>query len=179
MQTKALSLAVGAVLLSTAAVSAATVTDNLNVRSGPGIGHSVIGWMPAGSAVRVLKCGHSWCRVAWMGTKGYSSRQFISSGGPIYAAAPTAGVVAYNAGYPAGYYGGYANRSYVTGRATLLPRYYGAYTAGYSGGYDSGYGSYAAAYPASSYGGYANYSYVTGRPTLLPRYYNTNWGYRW
>ena len=42
MQTKALSLTVGALLLSTGAVSAATVTDNLNVRSGPGIGYSVL-----------------------------------------------------------------------------------------------------------------------------------------
>src|SRR3974377_1995204 len=114
MQTKALSLAVGAVLLSTAAVSPATVTDNLNVRSGPGIGHSVIGWMPAGSALRVLKCGPSWWRVAWMGTTGFARRKSISSGGPIYAAAPTAS-----------YYGGYTNYSYVTGRPTLLPRYYG------------------------------------------------------
>src|SRR3974390_2265807 len=31
---------------------------------------------------------------------------------------------AYTAGYPASYYAGYANRSYVTGRPTLLPRYY-------------------------------------------------------
>jgi hypothetical protein len=30
-------------------------------------------------------------------------------------------------GYPVGYYGGYANRSYVTGRPTLIPRYYGGY----------------------------------------------------
>jgi hypothetical protein len=41
-------------------------------------------------------------------------------------------------GYPVGYYGGYANRSYVTGRPTLFPRYYfGAYAAsGYYGGYE-------------------------------------------
>ena len=33
---------------------------------------------------------------------------------------------AYASGYPAGYYGGvYANRSYITGRPTLFPRYYG------------------------------------------------------
>jgi hypothetical protein len=56
------------------------------------------------------------------------------------------------------YYGGYANRSYVTGRPTLFPRYYGGTYAG--GGYPVGY-----------YGGYANRSYVTGRPTLIPRYY--------
>jgi hypothetical protein len=62
-------------------------------------------------------------------------------------------------GYPGGYYGGgYANRSYVTGRPTLFPRYYG--------------GTYAAeAYPAGYNGVYANRSYVTGRPTLIPRYY--------
>jgi len=57
--------------------------------------------------------------------------------------------------YP-GYYGDYAHRSYVTGRPTLFPRYYGAYAAG-------GYPGY--------YGGYAHRSYVTGRPTLFPRYY--------
>src|SRR6516165_3572816 len=28
-------------------------------------------------------------------------------------------------GYPGGYYDGYAHRSYVTGRPTLFPRYYG------------------------------------------------------
>ena len=77
-------------------------------------------------------------------------------------------------GYPGGYYGGgYANRSYITGRPTLIPRYYG------------GYDSYAAVgYPASDYGtyggyyggGYANRSYITGRPTLIPRYYG---GWNW
>jgi len=110
MQTKALSLAVGALLLSTGAISAATVTDNLNVRSGPGIGYSVIGWMPAGSDIRVLNCGPSWCRVASMGTAGYASRQFISRGGPIYAASPAAGVVAPGYGYGYGY--GYAWRPF-------------------------------------------------------------------
>ena len=65
MQKKAFSFAVGALLLSARAVSAATVTDNLNVRSGPGISFNVIGAMPAGSDVRVLNCGRSCCRVAW------------------------------------------------------------------------------------------------------------------
>jgi len=95
MQTKAFSLAMCALLLSAGAVSAATVTDNLNVRSGPGFGYSVIGWMPAGSAIRVLSCGPSWCRVAWNGTAGYTGREFISRvSGPVYAASPAAGVVA-------------------------------------------------------------------------------------
>jgi len=73
--------------------------------------------------------------------------------------------------YPYGaYYGGYANRSYVTGRRTLIPRYYGAYAAAYPGGY---YGVYPALADRSygAYGSYANRSYVTGRRTLIPRYY--------
>ena len=71
MQTKAFSLAVGALLLSAGAASATTVTD------------------------RVLSCGPSWCRVAWNGTAGYTGREFISRvSGPVYAASPAAGVVA-------------------------------------------------------------------------------------
>lgn len=75
----------------------------------------------------------------------------------------------YYGGYPGGYYGAYANRSYVTGRPTLVPRYYGgSYAAGtYPTDY---YGSY------GYYGGYSNRSYVTGRPTLIPRYYG---GWNW
>lgn len=104
MTTKPFSLAVGALLLSAGVVSAATVTDNLNLRSGPGTSYSVIGWVPVGSDISVLSCGRSWCRVmVWSGSEAYASRKFISSGGPVYAAEPTAGV-----GAP-GYYGyGYA-----------------------------------------------------------------------
>ena len=47
MQAKAFSLAAGAVLFSAGVISAATVTDNLNLRSGPGIDYSIIGAMPA------------------------------------------------------------------------------------------------------------------------------------
>ena len=67
-------------------------------------------------------------------------------------------------GYPSEY-GGYAHRSYVTGRPTLVPRYYGGYGTG------DNYGAYAAYGYPSGYGGYAHRSYVTGRPTLIPRYY--------
>jgi hypothetical protein len=88
----------------------------------------------------------------------------------------------------------YANRSYVTGRPTLIPRTYGGYAAGNyycSYGVGCGYGAenYYASYiapgfPASFYGEYGGYSdgyysryygryvnrsYVTGRPTLVPR----------
>src|SRR6516164_1028802 len=97
--------------------------------------------------------------------------------GAYYGGYGTGGYYGTYGGYPGGYYGGYANngvyanRSYVTGRPTLVPRYYG-------GGYPGGYGAYAASgYPGGYYGGYANNgvyanrSYVTGRPTLIPRRY--------
>ena len=103
MQKKTFSLAAAAVLLSAGAVSAATLTDNLNLRSGPGISHNIIGAMPAGSDVRVLSCGPSWCRVVWNDTTGYASRRFISSGGPVYAASSSTAVVAPRYGYGYGY----------------------------------------------------------------------------
>ena len=99
MRKKVFSLAVGVLLLSAGAVSAATLTDNLNLRSGPGISSDIIAAMPAGSDVRVLNCGRSWCRVAFNDTTGYASRRFISSGGPVYAAASSTGVVAPAYGY--------------------------------------------------------------------------------
>ena len=101
MQKQTFSFAVGALLLSAGAVSAATLTDNLNLRSGPGLGFDVIGAMPAGSDVRVLSCGPSWCRVVWNDATGFASRRFISSGGPITAAASSTAIVA--PGYDYGY----------------------------------------------------------------------------
>jgi hypothetical protein len=59
MQKKAFSFAVGPLLLSAGAVSAATLTDNLNLRSGPGLRYDVIGAVPAGSDVRVMNCVRS------------------------------------------------------------------------------------------------------------------------
>src|SRR5262245_52292975 len=108
MQKKAFSLAVGALLLSAGAVSAATLTDNLNLRSGPGLRYDVIGAMPAGSDVRVMGCVRSWCRVAWNDQTGYANRRFISSGGPVYAAASSTAVVAPGSGSGSGYGWGYA-----------------------------------------------------------------------
>jgi Bacterial SH3 domain len=103
MQKQTFSLAVGALLLSAGAVSAATLTDNLNLRSGPGLSFDVIGAMPAGSDVRVLNCGPSWCRVVWNDTTGFASRTFISSGGPITAAASSTAIVAPRYDYGYGY----------------------------------------------------------------------------
>jgi len=115
MQTKAFSLAASALLLSAGAVSAATVTDNLNLRSGPGTSYSVIGWMPVGSDILVLSCGRSWCRVMVSnGTEAYASRKFISSSGAVYAASPAAGVVAPDNGYGNDYGYGYTQSPWTS-----------------------------------------------------------------
>lgn len=78
-----------------------------------------------------------------------------------------------------GYGGGYANRSYITGRPTLIPRHYGWHGAYAAGGYPGYYGAYAAGgypdYYGYGSGVYAHRSYVTGRPTLFPRYYGGAW----
>jgi hypothetical protein len=117
----------------------------------------------------------------------------VARGAAVVAAGAAAGAATgwgwnqpyYGGGYYGDYgYGGvYANRSYVTGRPTLIPRYYGGYGGyaagsypGYYGGYAPGgyYGAYAGGggYPGYYGGGvYANRSYVTGRPTLFPRRY--------
>jgi uncharacterized protein YraI len=81
MQLKQLALASSILLLSAGAASAAVVTDNLNLRSGPGIRYAVIDAMPAGASVRVHSCSASWCRVAWNGQEGYASRNYLARGG--------------------------------------------------------------------------------------------------
>jgi hypothetical protein len=97
----------------------------------------------------------------------YGGSPYAGAGWADYGGYGTSGYYGTYGGYPGGYYGGWVNRSYVTGRPTLFPRYYGGYGTGY-------YASYAAGgYPG---GVWANRSYVTGRPTLFPRYYG-GWGW--
>ena len=83
---KTLTLAAAALLASAAVASAAIVTNDLNLRTGPGTGYRVIDTMPSGARVRVLDCGGSWCRVSWHGITGYASASYL--GGGAYAAAP-------------------------------------------------------------------------------------------
>jgi len=87
MKLKALTIAAGVLLASAGLASAATVTNDLNLRSGPGTGYRVIETMPAGANVRVVSCGGSWCRVRWHGRVGYASASYLG-GGRAYAAPP-------------------------------------------------------------------------------------------
>lgn len=89
MNLKTLSLAAGALLISSGIAAAAVVSNDLNLRSGPGTGYRVVDTMPAGAYVNVLGCTGSWCRVNFQGRTGYASANYLDGGGRgAYAAAP-------------------------------------------------------------------------------------------
>jgi uncharacterized protein YraI len=88
MRFRTFTLAAGALLVSTGIASAATITNDLNLRSGPGTRYGVIDTMPAGAYVNVIGCSGSWCRVNWHGRVGYASASYLGGGGGYYAAAP-------------------------------------------------------------------------------------------
>ncbi len=106
MKFKTLTLAAGALMLSAGIASAATVTNDLNLRSGPGTRYGVIDTMPAGAYVNVIGCGGSWCRVDWHGRVGYASASYLGDGRGAYAAAPVYGapppVVSFGFGFGGG-----------------------------------------------------------------------------
>ena len=96
-------------------VSVAGVARRQNRRAayGYGYGAGVVGAGVAAAAVGTAAAATSpwgYYGGGYPGYYGYGSGSYYG---------------AYTSGYP-GYYGGvYANRSYVTGRPTLFPRYYG------------------------------------------------------
>jgi hypothetical protein len=135
-------------------VSVAGVARRQNRRAAYGYGAGAVGAGLAAGAIGAAA-------VAAASPYGYyGSGPYVGTGWGNYDGYGTGGYDGSYAaaGYP-GYYGGYANRSYVTGRPTLFPRYYGgAYAAsGYPGGY------------------YANRSYVTEGPTWFPRGFDGRW----
>ncbi|HVV94492.1 MAG TPA: SH3 domain-containing protein [Hyphomicrobiales bacterium] len=67
----------------------ATVTTDLNLRSGPGTGYGVVATMPAGSRVDVQAClGNGWCQLGFAGTSGYASGNYLAGGRAGPAPAP-------------------------------------------------------------------------------------------
>ncbi|CAA0098885.1 Uncharacterised protein [Starkeya nomas] len=83
---KSLALAAGLLVAGSvmSAASAAVVTGNVNVRSGPGTNYRVIGSLPAGARVDVGGCRGNWCRVAG----GWVSASFLSGGGTSVVVSP-------------------------------------------------------------------------------------------
>src|SRR3569623_155802 len=109
MKLKTAGLAFAAFIASAGIASAATVTNDLNLRSGPGTGYRVVDTMPAGAYVDVIGCGGSWCRGNWRGAVGYASASYLAGGGgggavyvaePVYVAPPP--VVSFGVGFGSG-----------------------------------------------------------------------------
>lgn len=68
----------GALLTASAANAAPGVaTGDVNMRSGPGTGYSVITTIPAGAPLEIYGCS-SWCQVGYAGTQGYVSGNYVS-----------------------------------------------------------------------------------------------------
>ena len=59
----------------------AYVTGNINVRSGPGTGYSVIDTVRRGQRVDVEYCRGSWCYVEKRGPDGWVSARYLERGG--------------------------------------------------------------------------------------------------
>jgi uncharacterized protein YraI len=58
--------ALGLWLYSTSSDAAAThTTANLNLRSGPSTSHKVKAVIPAGAAMDIRSCAHTWCYMGW------------------------------------------------------------------------------------------------------------------
>jgi uncharacterized protein YraI len=76
---KSLMLAAGLVAMSAGGASAfsAVVSNDLNLRAGPGVGHSVIAVMRAGTPVEAYDCGSGWCQVEYGGQVGYASQNYL------------------------------------------------------------------------------------------------------
>lgn len=71
-----------------AAATAAIVTTDLNVRTGPGSAYQRFDTIPAGSRVDVLGCiaGYNWCDISWGGDRGWVSGDYLAyrEGGDYY-----------------------------------------------------------------------------------------------
>jgi len=79
-------LGAGSALLLTAGAAAAapaTVSTDLNMRSGPGTQYGVISTIPAGATVDVDGCTGSWCAVNFNGRAGYASASYLSGGASL------------------------------------------------------------------------------------------------
>jgi uncharacterized protein YraI len=72
------------VLLSAASAAAgpATVTATVNLRSGGGTGHEIVGKIPNGGRVDVSNCSE-WCEVEWQGKKGFAVATSLDRSGRV------------------------------------------------------------------------------------------------
>lgn len=89
MQFMSVSLAGGLLLLAVEAAvgGPAIVTADLDLYTGPGSEYRIVDVMPPGTAVKMLDCGVSWCRVARDDGMAYAARSDLDLGNPVFAEA--------------------------------------------------------------------------------------------
>lgn len=85
---RVLPIAAGVIALSALPAAAAVVTNDLNLRQGPGTNYGVITSMPAGESVDVGGCTGNWCEVNWRGYAGYASASYLAGEGRAMRRAP-------------------------------------------------------------------------------------------
>jgi len=122
MKFRILALAAGALMLSAGAASAATVTNDVHLRAGPGTSYSVIDTLPAGADVDVLNCSGNWCRIDWQGRTGFTSASYLDDDDTYVASSPV-----------------YAEPIYDYDYAFAAPRFYGFHRGFYGGFHHGGF----------------------------------------
>jgi uncharacterized protein YraI len=71
--------ALGLSLYSASTEAAVTHTSaNLNLRAGPSMSNKVKAVIPAGAAIDVHSCGHTWCYMGWAGHEGYVHSDYLA-----------------------------------------------------------------------------------------------------
>jgi uncharacterized protein YraI len=71
--------ALGLSLYSASSEAAVTHTSaNLNLRAGPSMSHKVKAVIPAGAAIDIHSCGHTWCYMGWAGHEGYVHSDYLA-----------------------------------------------------------------------------------------------------
>ncbi len=90
--------------------ASATVTANVNVRSGPGANYARLAALPAGVSVNVGSCRGSWCQIYNGNRVGFVSARYVRFGsynGNAYAAPSNTTVIVGNDGYNDGWAPGF------------------------------------------------------------------------
>jgi uncharacterized protein YraI len=66
-----------------ATAAPARVASNTNLREGPGTNFGVLGTVPGGNLVNIIRCSAGWCNVTWRGQPGYMISRNLARGTPV------------------------------------------------------------------------------------------------
>jgi hypothetical protein len=77
----------------TASAAPATVTMDINLRSGPGSGYAVMGSFRAGTVVDVQECAGRWCAITYGDVRGYVNSTHLAAVVDPGTSRPNAGLI--------------------------------------------------------------------------------------